>query len=542
MRTILRSTVCGLLFILVLVPLLDALTPRQWSLITTATAAPLPQNLTDDTQTPNLFLQELQIIYLTNLKRREHGLPPLRWNRELHRAARWFAEDAVTAHAGQSYCGHTDAQNRSPGDRFLAFGYHNPHAWGENVICGLTDPAYAVEGWMNSEGHRANLLHAEYREIGVGYFQEGTSGRGYIVQDFSYDPTYAPVIINNEAPSTTDPNVTLYIYDPAEGEGLQGMGAAVTMRIANNPDFTDAAWEPYASEKSWQLPAGEGWRRVYVQTRDEQGRTSTVQDTIYLGATMPLNELDLQQACTYRPQLSIGSLEQTGWPQVQLSLSWLGDNSDSTFQDTDNIGHTIADPDAVAQNAYFIGASDKTGHVRYWTTAFHKDVPLVAYFRVKATNVTTSDTVLEISIRGGGREYGPLVLTGTDFVDGSSYREFALPFEFIKSDDPYLTFNFKHTGVSDVYLDTISIFTESMPIAEQMEWPVLGGYHRSRGIWARFINADGAFTAPADLQIFGANAGIAIPPIDGVEPVDLSQPLVNPDQLAHQLFLPMTTR
>lgn len=501
-------------------------------------AASTPQSAPSDVQESELFLHELDVIHLTNLERQAEGLPPLRWNRQLQLAARWFAWDSIVNQPA-GYCSHTDSQQHSPGQRFQEFGYRNAQAWGENVICGLTDPTLAVAGWMNSPGHRNNILHTEYREIGVGYYRDSATGRGYITQDFSFDRTYAPVIINHEAPSTAITAVELYIYNSASGEGLQGMGDAVEMMVANNPDFIGARWEPFAHEKQWELEAGEGWRTVYVKTRDLQGRTSTVFDSIFLGDTLPLNELDLGQACGYRPNIAIDSLDRSGWPQVQLSLSWLGDNEDSTLQDSGQIGQRVEDHDAIGQTAYYL-AEENAGRVRYWTTSFYKDVPLVAYFRLKAANVTKANEVLSITINGGGTLYGPLNLKGTDFADANAYHEFALPFTFhSNSEDPYLTFNIDHTGESAIYLDTISIFTESMPIDREVEWQVLGGYHRSRGIWARFVNADGAFTAPADLQVFGANSEITVPPVTSPPTKTPEVPLA---ELTHHLFIPITMR
>jgi uncharacterized protein YkwD len=61
-----------------------------------AHAAPLAQSQ----QTPDLFFNELQVVYLTNLKRREAGLAPLRWNREISEAARWFAQNSVDGRNG----------------------------------------------------------------------------------------------------------------------------------------------------------------------------------------------------------------------------------------------------------------------------------------------------------------------------------------------------------------------------------------------------------------------------------------------------------
>lgn len=541
MRRLLQASTLTLILILFICPVIELIHPNNSVFTTSVLAAPSTQSSQPPVpQDPTLFFKEVDTIYRTNLARRTHGLAPLRWNRELHLAARWFAEDAVIGR-DQPYCGHTDSKDRSPGERFRFFGYKNPHAWGENVICGLTSPENAVKGWMGSDGHRQNMLHPEYREIGVGYYQRGSSGRGYIVQELSYDPNYAPVIIENEAPSVTETTVNLYIYTVTGAEGLQGMGPAVEMMVANDPDFTDAVWEPYQVEKAWTLETGEGWRSVYVKTRDAQGRTSTVFDTVYLGETLPIETLNIEQASSYRPRLALESLDTSGWPQVQLSLNWQGDDSDTTFQDMAGTGERVSDVDAVSGNAYLLRAGEEMGRARYWTTAFHKEVPLVAYFRVKTSDVTSADKLLDVWIDGGGVQYGPLTLHGTDFAEANRYQEFALPFQFHENaNDPYLTFRFEHSGKNDIYLDTLSVFTESMPVAEELEWQVLGGYHRSRGIWARFVQADGAFSPPTDLEIFGANADINVPPpIVTVTPIPPGPPPITDPVLNNHLYLPV---
>ncbi len=106
--------------------------------------------------------------------------------------------------------------------RALTYGYLGG-AGAENAFCGYVTPADAIQGWMNSEGHRANLLDPGSREIGLGYYRRASAGRGYVTQDFGSDPVYAPVIIENEALSTTTPNVNLYIYDRATNGGFAGL-------------------------------------------------------------------------------------------------------------------------------------------------------------------------------------------------------------------------------------------------------------------------------------------------------------------------------
>ena len=496
---------------------------------------------TSTTQDAQSFYNELTIIHLTNLKRREYGLPPLRWNQELQEAARWFAGDAAGRAA--PYCGHTDTLDRTPGDRFIYFGYRNIHAWGENVVCGLTRPESAINGWMNSTGHRQNLLHPLYREIGVGYAQNATTGRGYIAQEFSFDPSYAPVIIENEAISVASPTVNLYIYDPAGGNGLEAMGAAVEMMIANQPDFEGAVWEPYSAEKPWTLTAGEGWRSVYVKVRDAYGRISTVSDMIYLGETLPINNetLALNLPCSFNDRITVRNLDQAEWPQVQLSVNWQGDDGDITFEDLGNIGARVDDGGAAGQSAHRLPAG-ANGDLRYWTTNFHKNTSFVAYFRLKATNINTAEPLVQLSIKGGGTEYGPITLTGANFTTANEYQEFALPFTFNENaTDPYLIFTLHHTGASEINVDTVTIYTAAMPSADPLEWPVLGGYHRSRGIWARYVKTDGTFSAPTEINIFDAAAArIPAPvPTPTPSPTPTTTPLP-PEDLSSFVYLPIT--
>lgn len=482
-----RSSLC----VIILCASLLVFSPTQ---TITAHAAPLHQS----TQTPDLFYNEVQIVYLTNLKRREAGLAPLRWSREISEAARWFAQNSVEGRNGP-YCGHLDTDNRSPGERLTAFNYSNAQSWGENVVCGLAAPEASINGWMNSVNHKQNILQETYREIGVGYYRHPTNGRGYVVQDFSYDPEYAPVIINNEAPQTTAADVQLYIYNPVAQNGLEGMGAAVEMMVANESSFADAVWEPFTQERNWTLAAGEGWRTVYVKTRDAQGRTSLVSDTIYLGATLPRESLSLEQASTVNQELDFYNLDKSGWPSVQLSVNWQGDDSDSLFEPITGNGEEISEGDAIGGTVLKMGAG-RPGYARYWTTEFYKNVGLTAYVRLKVSDNQSPDEVLNFKIEGGGVIYGPLVIKGTDFAQANTYQEFSLPFTFNEnSTAPYLTFNLYSSGKSTVFVDTITIYTAAMPSQTRLSWPVLGGYHRSRGIWGRFIDNAGKFSTATEL-------------------------------------------
>ena len=164
------------------------------------------------------MLKEAQTVYYGNIARQQNGVPPLRWNNQLTEAARWFAWDSVE-NRPQPYCGHQDTQGHWPDYRARAFGYKGS-AGAENAYCGYMEPQDAINGWLNSPGHRANLLDPNSRELGLGYYLRQNDWRGYVVQDFGNDPVFPPVIIENEAITTTVPAVRLYIYDRAGGRRL----------------------------------------------------------------------------------------------------------------------------------------------------------------------------------------------------------------------------------------------------------------------------------------------------------------------------------
>ena len=206
--------------------------PGSEDIVCTATIIALGSG--PSAQPASLIYDEMRTVYLGNLARRENGVPPLRWNAQMTDAARWFSWDSVDNRPG-GYCGHDDTLGLAPWDRVPFFGYKG-FAGAENCFCGYVTPASAIEGWMNSEGHRANLLNDSYREIGLGYYRRESDGRGYVTQDFGHDGVYPPVIIENEALTTSSTIVDLYIYGGEEAGGFTGMGPTTEMhRTLNTP-------------------------------------------------------------------------------------------------------------------------------------------------------------------------------------------------------------------------------------------------------------------------------------------------------------------
>ena len=140
---------------------------------------PAPSVVAQSSSSDRFLAEEAQAVYLANLERAAVGVPPLRWNRELTLAARAFSYDAVV-NRPDGYCGHEDSIGRGPGERMAAYGYVNMTTWAENVLCGMAAPESAIGAWMRSDGHRTAMLNPTLREIGLGYYENTDTSRGYV--------------------------------------------------------------------------------------------------------------------------------------------------------------------------------------------------------------------------------------------------------------------------------------------------------------------------------------------------------------------------
>ena len=111
---------------------------------------------------------ESEVVRLVNEIRVQYGLKPLTENWELSRVARYNSQDM----ADNGYFSHTSPTYGSPFQMMKAFGL-SYRAAGENIAYGQRSPQAVVDAWMNSSGHRANILNASYTQIGVGYVADG---------------------------------------------------------------------------------------------------------------------------------------------------------------------------------------------------------------------------------------------------------------------------------------------------------------------------------------------------------------------------------
>ena len=111
---------------------------------------------------------EAEVIRLVNEIRRQNGLGELTASAELSHVARLKSQDMHD----KGYFDHSSPTYGSAFDMLREFGISYRTA-GENIAYGYATPQAVVDAWMNSSGHRANILNASYTQIGVGHVQDG---------------------------------------------------------------------------------------------------------------------------------------------------------------------------------------------------------------------------------------------------------------------------------------------------------------------------------------------------------------------------------
>jgi uncharacterized YkwD family protein len=122
----------------------------------------------EQAKTGELSQFEQEVVDLTNKERAKQGLPALKIDAELSKVAREKSRDM----AANGYFSHNSPTYGSPFDMMKQFGIRYSTA-GENIAKGQRSPQEVVNAWMNSEGHRANIMNAKYTHIGVGYVEQG---------------------------------------------------------------------------------------------------------------------------------------------------------------------------------------------------------------------------------------------------------------------------------------------------------------------------------------------------------------------------------
>ncbi|MDF2614459.1 MAG: hypothetical protein K0S71_2245 [Clostridia bacterium] len=134
---------------------------------TTKTPAATPSAPTTTTNS-SVSAYENKVLELVNVERQKAGLAALKMDAALSNVARMKSADMQA----KKYFDHTSPTYGSPFDMMKKFGITYKTA-GENIAMGQRTPEEVVKAWMNSPGHRANILKASFTHIGVGYVANG---------------------------------------------------------------------------------------------------------------------------------------------------------------------------------------------------------------------------------------------------------------------------------------------------------------------------------------------------------------------------------
>lgn len=120
---------------------------------------------------------EAAVFAMVNAERAKAGCQPLQADKRLITSARGHSQDM----ASRNYFSHNTPEGRNPFQRMADAGY--PRSAGENIAAGQRTPQAVMNSWMNSAGHRANILNCGYKAIGVGVANGGSFGI-YWTQNF----------------------------------------------------------------------------------------------------------------------------------------------------------------------------------------------------------------------------------------------------------------------------------------------------------------------------------------------------------------------
>lgn len=121
---------------------------------------------------------EQKVIDLVTQQRAYNGLPALKANWEVCRVARYKSQDMID----KRYFAHQSPTYGSPFNMMENFGIRFSAA-GENIAYGQRTPQEVMNSWMNSPGHRSNILNRTYNQIGVGV-AKSSNGTFYWTQMF----------------------------------------------------------------------------------------------------------------------------------------------------------------------------------------------------------------------------------------------------------------------------------------------------------------------------------------------------------------------
>ena len=134
---------------------------------------------------------DLRILELVNIERTKRELDPLSIDSQLDQAANFHNDEMVRADT----MSHQLPGEANLGERVSAKGYDWTRV-AENVAAGYTTPEAVVEGWMNSPGHKENILNPEFIHIGIGYEYAPDENNAFDDYDVYWTQVFATDVFN----------------------------------------------------------------------------------------------------------------------------------------------------------------------------------------------------------------------------------------------------------------------------------------------------------------------------------------------------------
>ncbi|WP_222930803.1 CAP domain-containing protein [Allochromatium palmeri] len=199
---------------------------------------------------------ETETATLTNNERQMNGLHRLAWNDLLLASARGHSIDMAT----NGYFSHTGLDGRDSSDRISDAGYSWNYA-AENIAAGQTTPIEVVDAWMNSPGHRANILNSVVCDLGVGYtYDAGSYYRHYWTQNFGRQQgvgTCPPIPMDDENEAKNYyRKVNAYFYGTFGRSATSGELAEWGAVLRDN---SGSVWKPMGEGLQHYLSNLMGW-------------------------------------------------------------------------------------------------------------------------------------------------------------------------------------------------------------------------------------------------------------------------------------------
>lgn len=218
-----------------------------------------------------------RVLDLVNQYRVRNGRRPLALSQKLDQAADKYADRMATG----NFFSHNDPNGSTPFTRIRAEGYNYTSA-AENIAWGQSTPEQVVQAWINSAGHRANILNANYTHMGLGYSSNGN----YWVQKFGAgDPNPGTYVAQTDSfnpppvnpPSNPGAVATIYEHGSYGGRSLSLMGVGeYNFSTLNQFSFNDIL-------SSLRVTNGYAVE-IYEHSSFQGASTVFTQDTTFVGS------------------------------------------------------------------------------------------------------------------------------------------------------------------------------------------------------------------------------------------------------------------